>query len=134
MSQSQSSLLGRSFARRLNRDLGAVSRRNTKRHLRIESLEDRAVPAVFTVTDLGDNGGVDPNPGDGTGTLRQAIVDANATPDDDQIVFDGSLFGSPQSINLENTLTITPTGGGLAITGPGSDLLTVQRDPGAATD
>src|SRR5262245_56452757 len=124
MSQSLSSLLGRSFARRSNRELNAASRRNSKRRLRIESLEDRAVPAVFTLTKLGGNGGVDPNPGDGTGTLRQAIVDANATPDDDQIVFDGSLFGTPQSITLENTLSIAAAGGGLTITGPGMSLLT----------
>jgi hypothetical protein len=32
---------------------------------------------VFTVNNTGDNGGVDPTPGAGTGTLRQAIVDAN---------------------------------------------------------
>jgi hypothetical protein len=137
MSQSHSTFLGRAFARRLNRNLCEATRRYAKRRLRIESLEDRAVPAVFTVTGLGDNGGINPNPGDGTGTLRQAIVDANATPDDDQIVFDPSLFGSPaspQSINLENTLTILPTGGGLTITGPGSDLLTVQRDPAATSD
>jgi hypothetical protein len=40
-------------------------------------LEDRTVPSTFTVTNTGDNGGVNPAPGAGTGTLRQAIVDAN---------------------------------------------------------
>src|SRR4029450_9143463 len=133
MSKLLSTFLGRAFARRLNRDLNATSRRNTKRCLRFESLESREVPAAYTVADLGDNGGVNPNPGDGTGTLRQAIVDANATSEDDEIVFDGLLFGSVQSINLENTLTIAPAGGGLTITGPGADLLTVQRDPGASS-
>jgi hypothetical protein len=34
--------------------------------------------ATFLVTNTGDNGGVNPLPGAGTGTLRQAIVDANA--------------------------------------------------------
>ena len=107
MSRSLSPFVGRAFARRLNRNFCEASRRNTKHRLRVESLEDRAVPAIFTVTDLGDNGGINPNPGDGTGTLRQAVVDANATPDDDQIVFDGTLFaGGAQTIDLENTLTI----------------------------
>jgi hypothetical protein len=35
------------------------------------------VGQVFTVTNTGDNGGVNPAAGAGTGTLRQAIVDAN---------------------------------------------------------
>jgi len=34
--------------------------------------------ATFSVTSVGDNGGVNPAPNAGTGTLRQAIVDANA--------------------------------------------------------
>ena len=38
----------------------------------------RVSAATFTVTNTGDNGGVNPAPGAGTGTLRQAIVDANA--------------------------------------------------------
>src|SRR2546423_1978361 len=42
---------------------------------------------IYTVTATGDNGGVDPAPGAGTGTLRQAIVDANANPGADVINF-----------------------------------------------
>ncbi|MEK6321650.1 MAG: HYR domain-containing protein [Acidobacteriota bacterium] len=49
--------------------------------------------AIFTVTNTGDNGGVNPAPLAGTGTLRQAIVDANATPDADTIIF--SIPGPP---------------------------------------
>src|SRR4051812_3955765 len=37
-----------------------------------------AFSATLMVTDVGDNGGVNPVPFTGTGTLRQAIVDANA--------------------------------------------------------
>jgi titin len=44
----------------------------------LERLEDRTVPSTFSVTNTGDNGGVNPAAGAGTGTLRQAIVDANA--------------------------------------------------------
>lgn len=51
-----------------------------------------AFGATFTVTNTGDNGGVNPAPNAGTGTLRQAIIDANATAGDDQINF--SIPGS----------------------------------------
>jgi hypothetical protein len=44
-------------------------------------------PAVFSVTNLGDNGGVDPAAFYGTGTLRQTIVDADATPGANSITF-----------------------------------------------
>jgi hypothetical protein len=47
--------------------------------LEIEALEDRRVPATFTVTNVGDNA-TDPAAGAGTGTLRQAIIDLNAAP------------------------------------------------------
>jgi PKD repeat protein len=53
----------------------------------MEWLEDRTAPAVFTVTNTGDNGGVNPAPFAGTGTLRQAIIDANATSGADSITF-----------------------------------------------
>jgi CSLREA domain-containing protein len=39
------------------------------------------------VTNTGDNGGVNPAPGAGTGTLRQAIVDANASAGAQTIIF-----------------------------------------------
>jgi uncharacterized repeat protein (TIGR01451 family) len=42
---------------------------------------------IFTVTNNGDNGGVNPPAGAGTGTLRQAIIDANATAALDTIQF-----------------------------------------------
>jgi parallel beta-helix repeat protein len=43
---------------------------------RLEGLEDRTMPATFLVTNTGDDNGVDPAPFAGTGTLRQAIIDA----------------------------------------------------------
>src|SRR5262245_66125415 len=45
---------------------------------RVEGLEGRAVPAVFAVTTTADTG---------AGSLRQAIVDANAAPGADTIQF-----------------------------------------------
>jgi hypothetical protein len=47
----------------------------------LEALEDRTLlstATAFWVTNTGDNGGVNPAAGAGTGTLRQALVDANA--------------------------------------------------------
>src|SRR5689334_12247133 len=46
---------------------------------RVESLEGRALLAAFAVTNIGDAG---------PGSLRQAILDANATPGVDAITFD----------------------------------------------
>src|SRR5262245_62167839 len=59
----------------------------------LNDLEDRTTPSTFTVLNDGDDGGVDPAPSpvldgsnNGTGTLRQAIVNANANPGSDAIV------------------------------------------------
>ena len=48
------------------------------RRLAVECLEDRSVPAFFTVTTIADGG---------IGSLRQAILDANAAPGADTIDF-----------------------------------------------
>lgn len=48
------------------------------RRLHVERLEEREVPATFTVSTLADAG---------AGSLRQAILDANAAPTDDIIEF-----------------------------------------------
>ena len=61
--------------------------------------------ATFTVTNTGDNGGVDPAPSAGTGTLRQAIVDANANAGADMITF--NIAGSGvQTITLAAALPL----------------------------
>lgn len=79
-----------------------------------------AQAATFTVTNTNDSG---------AGSLRQAILNANAANDADQIVFDPTLFGSAQTINLTNGLTITNP---VTITGTGARLLTVRRSNNAA--
>ena len=53
---------------------------------------------TFVVSNTGDNGGVDPAPFAGTGTLRQAIVDANANAGADAINF--NIPGAPFTISL----------------------------------
>jgi hypothetical protein len=77
----------RPLAARLNRIPGRPPLRRAAVRPRIERLEDRFAPAVFTVTTTDDNGGVNPAPFAGTGTLRQAILDANASAGADTIQF-----------------------------------------------
>src|SRR5579871_2583721 len=80
--------------------------------LRLETLEDRTVPSTFTVLNTLDNG---------TGSLRQAILDANANLGADVIHFAPGVTG-----------TITLTSGELDIIddvdlqGPGSGVVTVS--------
>ena len=69
---------------------------------RLESLEDREVPATFTVLNLADNG---------SDSLRTAVAAANANPGADMIEFADGLIG-----------TIGLSGGQLSIT----DHLTID--------
>jgi hypothetical protein len=77
--------------------------------------------APFTVTNTGDNLGVNPPPGAGTGTLRQAIVDANANAGADTITFSpivtGTILLASALPNLSDDVTIN---------GPGANTLAVN--------
>src|SRR5690349_15339704 len=76
----------------------------------------RAQAATFTVTSTDDNGGITPAAGANTGTLRQAIVDAENTPGGDSINFDPAIFAAPRkTIELKEQLTINSS---MSITGP----------------
>lgn len=60
----------------------------------------------------------------GTGSLRQGILAANATPGPESITFDPAVFNSPQTITLTTgELAISDA---LSITGPGAALATVN--------
>jgi hypothetical protein len=78
---------------------GPAARRRPTVRPRVVELEDRAVPATFTVTNLNDFG---------LGSLRQATADANAAPGLDDIVFAGAATSG----------TITLTGGQMFLNGP----------------
>lgn len=76
--------------------------------------------ATFTVTNTNDAG---------AGSLRQAILDANAAASADTIVFDAS-FNVPRTITLTSVIAISQQAGvdNLTITGPGADLLTITTN------
>jgi parallel beta-helix repeat protein len=79
-----------------------------------------ASAATFTVTNTNDSG---------PGSLRQAIIDANAAAGADTIVF---ALSPPATISLLSGLPSIQDA--LTITGLGASSLTIRRDPGAATD
>src|SRR5262245_36581100 len=79
---------------------------------RLEILEDRTVPSIFTVSNLADSGG---------GSLRQAILDANSQAGADTIVFDQQVTGTIALTSGQ--LTVTDS---VLIAGPGADRLAVS--------
>ena len=92
--------------------LGSDSQqRQTALRHQIESLESRVVPAVYTVTNLNNAG---------TGSLRDAITQANAATGTDQIFFTAGLTGT---ISLRSELLISDS---VIIVGPGIVSLTLD--------
>ncbi len=78
--------------------------------------------ATYTVTKTADTS-------DGTCdsdcSLREAVVAANATIDNDIVAF-SALFNAPQTITLGGTEIVFANNGTLTITGPGADKLTIS--------
>jgi CSLREA domain-containing protein len=85
-----------------------------------------AQAAVFTVNSTADSG--DGSCDGANCTLREAIT---AARDGDQILF-SSLFNTPQTISLQTVLPDIEFS--YSIQGSGANLLTVRRDPSAATN
>ena len=73
--------------------------------------------ANFTVTNTNDGG---------AGSLRQAILDANAAGTNDVIGFDSGVFGSPKTITLTTGELVINSNGNLTINGPGANLLSIS--------
>jgi hypothetical protein len=89
-------------------------RSNRHQRFRLEELETRQVLSPLVVQNPADSG---------TGTLRDAIQQANANPAFDEIILD--LTGA---INLSSPLpTLT---GNYKIDGPGANHLTIERNGG----
>jgi hypothetical protein len=105
--------------------------RQQKARLGIEWLEDRAVPATFTVNSLQDVSSAL----DGLMTLREAIDGANGTTEADTIKFAAGLSGT---INLsiagvgeeENKGGDLDVRGSVTIEGPGANVITVNQTVG----
>jgi CSLREA domain-containing protein len=79
--------------------------------------------APFTVTKIADT-----NDGacNADCSLREAILAANAVNTDDVIGFDGTVFGSPQTIVLSLGEMVIIDNGSLTINGTGASMLTID--------
>jgi len=82
-----------------------------------------AQAATYTVNQIGDAGD---GTCDATCTLRDAILTANGTADNDIIGFDAGVFGTAQTITLGGTELTIANNGTLMINGTGESLLTVS--------
>ena len=98
----------------------------------LEALEDRMLLSTFLVTNVGDNGGVNPAPGAGTGTLRQAIVDADAHTGSNTIAFNIPGSGVHTITPLSALPTLTAVGTILnGYTQPGAQANTLAQGDNA---
>ena len=79
--------------------------------------------ATFTVTKTDDS---DDGTCDADCSLREAIAAANASADDDIIAFDGTVFGSMQTVSLTLGEIIITNNGSLTFNGTGADMLTID--------
>jgi hypothetical protein len=96
------------------------SSRSTRRPpLQLELLEERDVPAIFTVNNVSNTG---------LGSLRQAILDANAAPGNDVITFASGVSGT---ISLATELPHLSSN--VELRGPGAKTVTVRRSATAGT-
>src|SRR4051794_17117209 len=81
----------------------------------IEQLESRIAPATLIVTSLADDGSPE--------TLRSKVIEANATPAADTIVFQPGLAGP---IVLDGNLQVINITAPLTIKGPGADKISIS--------
>lgn len=82
-----------------------------------------ALAATFTVTKIGDTSD---GACDADCSFREAVTAANNAASDDIITFDGTVFGSAQTIVLSLGEIIINANGSLTINGTGSNLLTID--------
>jgi predicted outer membrane repeat protein len=97
-------------------------RSRIRARLLVRGLEERAVPATFTVTNNFDAG---------PGSFRQAILDSNAAPGADVILFDAAAFATSQTITLNTALPEIEDD--VDIIGTGSGKVRIERSDFAAS-
>jgi hypothetical protein len=95
----------------------AVRHRRFRRRPVLEVLEGRALLATFNVNSLGTLGSGSADSGD----LLYCINQANADNQANTIVFNSTLFSTPQTIN-SGPLELSDTGGTQTITGPAAGV------------
>ena len=93
------------------------------RRPRLQLLERRFAPAIFTVNALGDANVGTAN----TGDIRYCLGKAG---NGDVINFDATLFATPQTINVSTQLIV---GGNITINGPGSSFATLKNVAAASS-
>ena len=137
----------RDFVRRLRVGSSPASKSGRRLWLSLEELEDRLVPAIFSVTGTDDTSGLTPTGGTGSqndpfliGSLRSAIEQANATPQADTITFAASLTAGGDAVitltNFDTGLDTDEFGPAalristdITLQGPtGDNGVTIQRD------
>lgn len=74
-------------------------------------------PMTYTVGNTNDSG---------AGSLRQAIEDANKNSGNDEIIFDQTVFSTPQTITLTSGEIFIADNGSLTISGTGANRLTIS--------
>jgi hypothetical protein len=95
-----------------------------KARLWLRALEDRLVPATFTVTNTGDTGS-----GSGTsGDLRYCITQSNAGAGQDPIGNYIDATGVTGTITLTSPLPAITQYAGVSIVGPGASQLTINAN------
>jgi hypothetical protein len=100
------------------RGRGSIAARTRRLRPTVLALEGRTLRSTLIVNNTNDSG---------TGSLRAAVNQANASNEADTIVF-SSLFNSPQTINLTSgALELTDTAK-TTITGPRANLLAMVGD------
>ncbi len=103
------------FNRPATRRAPEGSRKRRRARLSLETLEDRAVPATFTVTNTNDDGSV--------GSLRWAVTQANQTAEANTVNFDSTVFNTAKMITLTGSqLELSNTGDTETITGPAAGV------------
>src|SRR6516162_1457206 len=96
-----------------------------RRRPALEVLEHRVMLSTFTVNLTTDNDPTTGGQSSGTlsGDLRWCIDQANANNQANTIVFDSTVFGTPQTITLGgNPLELTDEAGTQTITGPAAGV------------